>query len=100
MGGALEEEDLLLLLLLLLGEGLLLQLVVGDLKEHCCQLDWEVLKLHGELQLLSTGALPPVMMLFCPSMSFSGMGLSCLCCPVSLSHLWCLLWHAVRQKAA
>ena len=69
---------MLLLLLLLLGEGLLLQLVVGALKEDCFQLDWEVLKLHGELLLLSTGALLPVMMLFCPSFSFSGMDLSCL----------------------
>jgi hypothetical protein len=80
-GGALEE-DLLLLLLLLLGEGLLQQLVVGALKEDCIQLDWEVLKLHGELLLLSTGALLPVMMLFCFPFSFPGMGLSCVFCPV------------------
>ena len=59
-GGALEEDLLLLLLLLLLlGEGLLQQLVVGALKEDCFQLDWEELKLHGELLLLSTGALLP-----------------------------------------
>ena len=64
-GGALEEDLLLLLLLLLLGEGLLQQLVVGALKEDCFQLDWEVLQLHGEQLLLSTGALLPVMMFFC-----------------------------------
>ena len=54
-----------LLLLLPLGEGLLQQLVVGALKEDCFQLDWKVLQLHGELQLLSTGALLSMMMLFC-----------------------------------
>ena len=65
-GRALEEDLLLLLLLLLLlGEGLLQQVVVGALMEDCFQLDWEVLQLHGEVLLLSTGVLLPVMMLFC-----------------------------------
>ena len=83
VGGGALEEDLLLLLLLLLGEGLLQQLlVVGALKEDSFQLEWVVLNLHGELLLLSTGALIPVMMMFCVPLSFSGMGLSWLFCPV------------------
>ena len=87
-GGALEEEDLLLLLLLLLGEGLLQQLLVVG------ALDWVVLKLHGDLLLLSTGALIPVRMMLCLSLSFSGMGLSWLFCSVCPLSSWCLLCHA------